>query len=75
MTFRFSRHWIVTALAVGAGCVLLFAIAHTPPARARVLAWLLAQLESRYAIEAAAERLDFNLATLDVELYGVELAA
>ena len=40
-----------------------------------MLAWLLTQLESNYPIEAGAKQLDFNLATLKVELHGVELAA
>lgn len=79
---RIMRWWALSSLRtrvartagvtiVGFG--LLLALAHTPPLRARVLAWTLGALET-YGIQGRAARLDYNLLTLDVRIYDVALA-
>lgn len=54
--------------------VALLAI-HTPPVQSRVLAWSVAELERRFALNLAADALRFNLLTRRVTLTNVRLAA
>ena len=54
---------------------VVLALVHTAPVRARVLSWLTGRLLDDYGIDARAERLDYNLATLSVRLENVSLAA
>ena len=65
---RPARLAAVALLGLGA-----FAILHAPAVRARVLALLVARL-SRSGIVAHVDRLDYNLARLDMRLYRVTLA-
>lgn len=67
-------------LAVGAasaaiGALVLLALAHTPPVRARVLAWAVGLLESSAGLRLEASSLRYNLLTARVELAEVRLAA
>ena len=49
------------------------AVAHLPPVRARVLAMVLARL-GESGITARVDRLDYNLITRTIAIYGVTLA-
>ena len=54
---------------------LLVGVLHLPPARARALSWVIAELESRYGLLLTADRLSYNLLTGGVTLTNMQLAA
>ncbi len=66
-------------IALVAGAVLvaagLFVLAiHTPPVRRAVLRYVVADVQRRYGIRIAAERLDYNLPALTIGLSQVRIA-
>lgn len=67
------RRWLVRCAVVALLALIAVALTHAPPVRSRVLAFLLARL-SRAGIVAHADRLDYNLARLEVHLDRVSLA-
>ena len=74
MTTVTRRRWLVVALALVIGAGLLLAVLHTPPARRSVLAFASGTLDDQYDVQLQAERLDYNLLTLNFELTGLSLA-
>ena len=69
------RPWLVVALALVVGVSLLLVLLHSPPGRRSVLAYASGILDDRSGIQLQAQRLDYNLLTLDFELTGMSLAA
>ena len=63
---------VVLAIAVGAG--LFLALLHTPFGRGSVLELASDLIDDRYHVQLQAERLDYNLLTLDFELTNLSLA-
>src|SRR5712691_9402209 len=61
----------------GVGVVTLllaaFAVLHAPPVRARVLVWLLSR-SGNLGVTVGAERLDYNLVTLNARIRGLTVA-
>ena len=61
------RPWLLGTAIVALAALIGLAVMHAPPVRARVLALLISRL-TRTGIVAHADRLDYNLATLDVRV-------
>lgn len=70
-----SRKLLVIACAVLGAIALFAALVHTPPVRARALAFALERLRTDYGLEVRAERFDYNLLTFETRLRGVTIAA
>ena len=68
------RRWLVAALALVIGTGVLLTFLHAPPGRRSMLAFASGFLDDRYGVEVQAERLDYNLLTLDFELTDLSLA-
>ena len=68
------RRWLAPIAVVVLVALAGIAVFHAPPVRARALAMLISRL-ARAGVVARADRLDYNLATLDVRLHRVTLAA
>jgi outer membrane protein assembly factor BamA/autotransporter translocation and assembly factor TamB len=66
---------LLLAIALAATTLILFAVAHTPPVRARVRTWAIGWLYSQAGIVASIDDLSYNLLTLDIRLDGVRLSA
>ena len=75
MGSRLRRGLAIGAAAVATLVVLLVAILHTPPVRARALAWVVSTLESRFSLTLSADNLTYNLLSGGVTLINVRLAA
>ena len=75
MGSRLRRGLAIGAAAVATLVVLLVAILHTPPVRARALAWVISTLESRFSLTLSADNLTYNLLSGGVTLINVRLAA
>src|SRR4051794_23897838 len=75
MPVAFSRgtRWLIALGSVAGLGLVALAVLHTPSVRARMLVWLAARLEPA-GIVLHADRLDYNLARLDVRLHNVTLA-
>ena len=69
-----SRRWLFVALTVVIAIGLLLALLHAPFGRSSVLRYASSILAERYGVQLRAERLDYNLLTLDFELTDVSLA-
>jgi uncharacterized protein involved in outer membrane biogenesis len=69
-----SRRWLFVALTVVIAIGLLLALLHAPFGRSSVLRYASSVLAERYGLQLRAERLDYNLLTLDFELADVSLA-
>ena len=74
MTFRW-RKWSAVTAALAAAVLLLAALVHLAPVRARVLAAVAGRVRAQLGIDLAADRLDYNLLTLSVRLVNVRLTA
>jgi len=74
MGSRLRRVLAIGAAAVAALGLLLVAILHTPPVRARALAWAVSQLDTRLGLRLSADRLSYNLLTGGATLTNVRLA-
>ena len=67
------RSWLAGIAVVALLALAGFAVLHAPPVRARALDLLISRL-AQAGVVAHADRLDYNLATLDVRLHRVTLA-
>lgn len=72
---RPRRILALTAAAIAATTMLVFAVLHLPPVRARVLGFAIGQLESRAGLVLSADRLSYNLFAGSASLTNVRLAA
>ena len=68
-----ARRWLIATLMLVMGTGLLLALIHTPIVRARLLTYVARTLDDSFHIHLEADRLDFNLLTLDFELEQVSL--
>ena len=69
-----SGRWLLVTLVLVIGGIVLMALLHTPVSRRAVMGFASNFLSDRYSIQMQAERLDYNLLTLDFELHGLSLA-
>src|SRR6266581_4630534 len=65
--------WLIAFGSVAVLGLVALAVLHTPPVRARMLGWIASRLEPA-GLVFHADRLDYNLARLDVRLHNVTLA-
>ena len=68
------RRWMVVPLVLVIGAGLLLALLHAPFGRRAVMGFAAGLLGDRSGVQLQAERLDYNLLTLDFELTDLSLA-
>ena len=73
LAFARRRPWLTALGGVAILGLVMLAVLHAPPVRARMLAWIAARLEPT-GLVFHAERLDYSLARLEVRLHGLKLA-
>ncbi|MGE0359370.1 MAG: translocation/assembly module TamB domain-containing protein [Vicinamibacterales bacterium] len=75
MGLRILRRAVWVAAALAAAVAALLVLAHTPPARSRVQAWLVRQVGATWTLDLQSASLDYNLFTRRVEFADVRLSA
>ena len=75
MTSSRAKRVAVIVLALAAGLLVLLGLLSTTVVQTRLIGWGFGTLERRLAIVGRADRVDLDLARLDVRLHGLTLAA